>query len=51
VPDVAAAVERVKEAGGQLLVGPMEVPGGDIIAQCMDPQGGVFAVHATVPAN
>jgi len=46
VPDVAAAVERVKEAGGQLLNGPMEVPGGDVIAQCMDPQGGMFAVHA-----
>ncbi len=45
VPDVAAAVERVKKAGGQLLNGPMEVPGGDMIAQCMDPQGGMFAVH------
>jgi len=25
----------------------MEVPGGDLVAQCMDPQGAAFAVHAT----
>jgi predicted enzyme related to lactoylglutathione lyase len=29
VPDVHAAVERVKANGGQILNGPMEVPGGD----------------------
>jgi predicted enzyme related to lactoylglutathione lyase len=46
VPSVDAAVERIKAAGGQVLNGPMVVPGGDIIAQCMDPQGAVFAVHA-----
>lgn len=46
VPDVAAAVETVKRGGGQVLNGPMEVPGGDLIAQCMDPQGAAFAVHA-----
>jgi predicted enzyme related to lactoylglutathione lyase len=23
----------------------MDVPGGDRIAQCMDPQGAVFALH------
>ncbi|MDE2874376.1 MAG: VOC family protein [Gemmatimonadota bacterium] len=48
VPDVHAAVETVKASGGQILNGPMEVPGGDTIAQCMDPQGIAFAVHATV---
>lgn len=47
VPDVDAAVERVKAGGGQVLNGPMVVPGGDIIAACMDPQGAAFAVHAT----
>lgn len=26
--------------------GPMDVPGGDRIAQCMDPQGAAFAVHS-----
>jgi uncharacterized protein len=40
------AAERVKANGGKVLNGPMEVPGGDRIAQCMDPQGGVFAVHS-----
>ena len=48
VPDAAAAVERVKEAGGRLVNGPMEVPGGDTVATCVDPQGAVFAVHAAV---
>jgi len=46
VPDADRAAERVKELGGQVIVGPMEVPGGDRVAICFDPQGGVFAVHA-----
>jgi predicted enzyme related to lactoylglutathione lyase len=41
-----AAVDRVKDAGGTLKNGPMEVPGGDRIAICADPQGCVFAVHS-----
>jgi uncharacterized protein len=36
----------VKENGGQILNGPMDVPGGDRIAQCMDPQGVAFALHS-----
>jgi predicted enzyme related to lactoylglutathione lyase len=47
VADVNAAVDKVKELGGRVLNGPMEVPGGDLIAQCMDPQGAVFAVHSS----
>lgn len=47
VPDVDAAVEATKARSGRVLNGPMEVPGGDFIAQCMDPQGAAFAVHAT----
>ncbi len=47
VDDVNQAVETVKELGGQILNGPMEVPGGDLVAQCLDPQGAVFAVHST----
>ena len=46
VPDVDAAVEKVKELGGQVLNGPMEVPGGDKVAQCCDPQGAAFALHS-----
>jgi predicted enzyme related to lactoylglutathione lyase len=45
VPDVNAGVERVKANGGQVLNGPMEVPGGDWIVNCMDPQGGAFSLH------
>lgn len=45
VDDIDGAVERVKEHGGQVLNGPMEVPGGDRVAQCMDPQGAAFALH------
>jgi hypothetical protein len=45
VPDVHAAAERVKANGGQILHGPMEVPGGDWIVQAMDPQGAAFALH------
>jgi predicted enzyme related to lactoylglutathione lyase len=46
VDSADAAAERVKANGGQVINGPMDVPGGDRIAQCMDPQGAVFAVHA-----
>lgn len=46
VPDVNEAAAKVKELGGKVLRGPMEVPGGDFVAQCMDPQGVAFAVHA-----
>jgi len=47
VTDTAdAAVERAKKAGGTLMVGPMEVPGGDRIAVLRDPQGAAFAVHS-----
>jgi len=45
VPDVTAAAETVTRLGGQVLNGPMDVPGGDRVVQCMDPQGGVFALH------
>jgi len=47
VPDIDAAVAAVKQHGGRILRGPMDVPGGDRIAQCMDPQGAMFAVHAS----
>jgi predicted enzyme related to lactoylglutathione lyase len=39
-------VEVVKANGGTVLNGPMDVPGGDRIAQCVDPQGAMFAIHA-----
>ncbi|MFY9826283.1 MAG: VOC family protein [Thermoanaerobaculia bacterium] len=45
VADLDAALATAREKGGQVLNGPMEVPGGDRIAVLMDPQGGPFAVH------
>jgi predicted enzyme related to lactoylglutathione lyase len=46
VKDVHQSVAKVTELGGQVLNGPMEVPGGDLIAQCVDPQGALFALHS-----
>ena len=45
VVDSAKSVAAAKSAGGRLLHGPMEVPGGSWIALMMDPQGGSFAVQ------
>jgi hypothetical protein len=45
VADANRAVAAVKAAGGRLLHGPTEVPGGSWVALFMDPQGGAFAVH------
>jgi uncharacterized protein len=46
VDAIDAAVGRVKSAGGQVLNGPMEVPGGSWVMQGLDPQGAVFALVA-----
>lgn len=46
VPNADQAAERATAAGGRVLNGPMEVPGGDRIAVFMDPQGAVAAVHS-----
>jgi predicted enzyme related to lactoylglutathione lyase len=47
VADVNEAVSKVAELGGRVVNGPMEVPGGDLIAQCFDPQGALFALHSS----
>lgn len=44
VSDVDAAAKKLEQKGGKVLNGPMEVPGGDRIVQCRDPQGGHFAM-------
>ena len=46
VDDADAAVEAATAAGGTVLMGPMEVPGGSRIATMLDPDGMRFAVHA-----
>ena len=45
VGDINAGAAAVTANGGQVLNGPMEVPGGDWIVQCLDPQGAAFALH------
>jgi uncharacterized protein len=45
IGDIDAAAERVKTGGGQILEGPLEVPGGNWIARCTDPQGAMFALE------
>ena len=45
VPDINAAVERIKANGGKILNGPMEVPDGDWVVNAMDPQGAAFSLH------
>lgn len=44
VTEIDAAVTRVKDAGGEVIAGPHQVPGGEWIAQCRDPQGAMFAM-------
>jgi uncharacterized protein len=46
VDDINAAAARVKANGGQILNGPMEVPGGDWVFNAKDPQGAAFSLHA-----
>ena len=44
VPSISAAVEAVKSGGGQVSMGPHEVPGADYIIIGNDPQGAEFAL-------
>jgi predicted enzyme related to lactoylglutathione lyase len=46
VDAIDAAAARVQKGGGKVINGPMEVPGGSWIIQCMDPQGAMFALVA-----
>jgi uncharacterized protein len=45
VADSSRAAAAAKSAGGRVVNGPMEVPGGSWIAILNDPQGSSFAVH------
>jgi uncharacterized protein len=46
VADIDKAAETVKADGGQVMMGPMQVPNGEWIVQGVDPQGAMFAVVA-----
>jgi predicted enzyme related to lactoylglutathione lyase len=41
-----SAAARVKSAGGQILVGPLQVPRGQWMIQAFDPQGALFGMLA-----
>ena len=44
VDDIEAAQKRVIDAGGKILLPPMDVPGGSRILQAVDDQGCNFAL-------
>jgi uncharacterized protein len=45
VANLDASVAMIQEKGGQVIAGPMEVPGGDRVAVAIDPQGAMFAIQ------
>jgi uncharacterized protein len=49
VADARKTAAKTATQGGKVINGPMQVPGGDWIAQAMDLQGAVFAVHSVTP--
>ena len=57
IKSVDKVLASITAAGGKILNGPMDVPGGDRVVMCMDPQGAAFALHsksavaAKVPAK
>jgi uncharacterized protein len=44
VDDIDRAAEAVRAGGGQILFGPIEIPGGEFSLNGMDPQGASFAL-------
>jgi predicted enzyme related to lactoylglutathione lyase len=47
VDGIDSAAARVKDHGGEVLMGPHDVPGGSWIVRCRDPQGANFALVST----
>jgi predicted enzyme related to lactoylglutathione lyase len=45
VADVGAAAKQAQTSGGKVVLGPMDVPGGDRIVVVADPQGAVLGLH------
>jgi predicted enzyme related to lactoylglutathione lyase len=44
VEGIDSAADRIRENGGTIVNGPMEVPDGSWIVQAVDPQGAMFAL-------
>jgi predicted enzyme related to lactoylglutathione lyase len=51
IGDVDVAVRRVRAGRGEVLIGPVEVPGRRWMVQCTDPQGAIFALAGTRTHN
>jgi predicted enzyme related to lactoylglutathione lyase len=49
VDGAQAAADRIPVAGGQVLMGPMEVPGGGWVINAVDPQGALFSLLSGTP--
>lgn len=45
VDDIGTAARRIKDSGGRILQGPIELTDGCWIARCADPQGALFALQ------
>jgi predicted enzyme related to lactoylglutathione lyase len=45
IEDIDVALRSVKAGGGQILNGPLALPGGSWIIRCVDPQGAIFALE------
>lgn len=44
VSNIESAAQRVEASGGEILYGPIDVPGGAWVVHCRDPQGTVFGL-------
>ena len=51
VANIDLAVEAIGTSGGALVMGPEEIPGGDFIVIGIDPQGALFSLIGTRPAQ
>jgi predicted enzyme related to lactoylglutathione lyase len=45
VDDIDITAEHVRSGGGLIFQGPTEIPGGNWIARCVDPQGAMFGLQ------
>lgn len=51
VADARKTAATITRAGGTVVYGPAEVPGGDLIVNAIDPEGVLFAAHSRKPAR
>lgn len=49
VADIDQAATKIREGGGNILVEPMEIPGGDFSLNALDPQGAAFGLVGARP--